>query len=86
MNISTQIPISEARANFPDLVEKINKYSDTVVITVNGKPKVALISTDELESLEETAQVMAIPNIKRGIVKSRNQIKRGQYIKLEDLK
>lgn len=42
--------------------------------------------SNELESLQETAQVMAIPNIKRDISKSRTQIKKGQYIKLEDLK
>lgn len=85
MNTSNQIPISDARANLPDLVDKVSKYLDRVVITVNGKPKATLVSTEELESLEETAKIMASPNIKKDITKSREQIKKGEYIPLSDL-
>lgn len=83
--MSDTIAISEARANLPDLVEKVDKNMDRVVITVNGKPKVAVLSLDELESLEETAEVLAYPNIKQGIKKSREQIKKGQFIPLSEL-
>lgn len=86
MNTTNQMPISDARANLPDLVDKVSKYIDRVIITVNGKPKATLVSTEELESLEETAKIMAIPNIKKDIEKSRKQIKKSQYIPLSDLK
>jgi len=85
MNTSSQIPISDARANLPDLVDKVSKYLERVVITVNGKPKATLVSAEELESLEETAKIMAIPKIKKDIAKSREQIKKGKYIPLVDL-
>lgn len=85
MNTSNQITISDARANLPELVDKVSKYLDRVVITVNGKPKATLVSAEELESLEETAKIMAIPNIKKDIAKSREQIKKGHYIPLSDL-
>ncbi len=85
MNTANQMPISDARTNLPDLVDKVSKYLDRVVITVNGKPKATLVSTEELESLEETAKVIAIPNIKKDIARSRSQIKKGQYIRLADL-
>lgn len=58
---------------------------DRVVITVRGKPKVTLISQEELESIEETAEILAIPNIQEDIKKSKKQIKRGEYTRLEDL-
>ena len=79
------LAISDARATLPELVDRIEKNMDRVVITVNGKPKVAVLSLDELESLEETAEVLAIPNIKRDIKKSREQIKKGKYIPLSKL-
>lgn len=85
MSTSNQIPISDARANLPDLVNKVSKFSERVVITVNGKPKATLVSAEELESLEETAKIMAIPGIKKDIQKSREQIKKGDYISLSDL-
>lgn len=86
MNTSNQLPISDARANLPDLVDRVSTYLDRVVITVNGKPRATLVSAEELESLEETAEVMTIPNIKRDITKSRKQIKKGHYIPLSNLK
>lgn len=86
MNTASHVPISDARANLPNLIDKVSKYLDRVVITVNGKPKATLVSSEELESLEETAKVMAIPGIMKDIDKSRKQIKKGQYIALANLK
>lgn len=85
MSASDQLSISSVRAKLPDLVDKVSKYYDRVVITVNGKPKATLLSIEELESLEETAEVMAIPGIIKDIKKSEEQIKKGQFVRLEDL-
>lgn len=79
------IAISDARAVLPDLVTRIHKTLARAVITVNGQPKAVLVSIDELESLEETAEVRTIPGIKSDIKKSRNQIKKGQYTPLSKL-
>lgn len=78
--------ISDAREQLPKLVSKVNKYMDRVVITVKGQPKATLISAEELESLEETAEVLAIPNIKKDLEKSRKQFKKGKFVYLSDLK
>ncbi|OGH24052.1 MAG: hypothetical protein A2698_00815 [Candidatus Levybacteria bacterium RIFCSPHIGHO2_01_FULL_42_15] len=80
------IPISDVRATLPDLVEKVNENLERVVITVNGKPKVVMVSMEELESLEETAEVLAIPHVKKDIAKSRKQIKKREFTPLSDLK
>lgn len=77
--------ISAARAKLPDLVSRVSKYMDRVVITVKGQPRATLVSQEELESLEETAEVLAIPNIKEDIKKSKARIKKGKYTLLEDL-
>lgn len=85
--MTTNIAISDARANLPDLVTKINKNLERAVITVNGQPKAVIVSIDELESLEETAEVLSsIPGIKKGIETSRKQIKKGEFTPLSDLK
>ena len=57
-----------------------------ITITVNGKPKAVVLSPEELESLEETAEVLAIPNIKKNLEKSRGQFKKGKFTLLKDLK
>jgi len=80
------ISISDARTNLPDIVNKVSMGFSRVTITVSGKPKATLISSEELESLEETAEVLAAPNIKEDIKKSREQIKKGEFVYLKDLK
>lgn len=80
------IAISDVRVTLVDLVEKVDKNLERVVITVNGKSKAVMVSMEELESLEETAEVLAIPHVKRDISESRRQIKRGEFTPLSDLK
>jgi len=84
--MANMISISDARAILPDIVSKVSNNLDRVVITVNGQPKATLISAEELESLEETAEVLAIPNVKANIKKSRKQIETGEFTFLSDLK
>jgi antitoxin YefM len=84
--MSSLISISDARQQLPNLVSKVNKYLDRVVITVKGQPKATLISAEELESLEETAEILAIPGALKSIKKGRKQIKKGEFVKLSDIK
>jgi len=79
------ISVSNARATLPDLVNKVDKHMDRITITVNGQPKATLISADELESLEETAEVLSIPNAKKSIIEGLKQAKKGQGIELSKL-
>ena len=79
------VAISDARANLPELVNLVNKNLDRVVITINGQPKAVLVSEEELESLEETAEILAIPGALKRIKKGEKQIKVGKFIRLEDL-
>lgn len=80
------VAISDARANLPELVNKVNKYLDRYTITINGQPKATLISLEEMESLEETAEILSIHGAKKRILKGTKQIKEGEFIPLSDLK
>lgn len=84
--MSNLMSISDVRTNLPDLVAKVNKTMDRIVITVNGKPRATLVSAEELESLEETAEVLAIPGAKKSILEGLKQAKKSQGIPLSELK
>lgn len=79
------VSISNARANLPDLVDKVDRNMDRVVITVNGRPKATLISAEELESIEETAEILAIPGARKRIKEGLEQIKRGEVVSFEEI-
>ena len=80
------ITISDARANLPSIVNKVSEGLDRFLITVNNKPKAVILSVEELESLEETAEILAIPGALRSIEEAQKQIKKGQFITLDELK
>lgn len=79
------IPISSVRENLPDLVDRVNKRDDRVIITVNGKPKAVMISPEELDAIEETAEILSIPGAKEAIKRGEKQIKQGKFIPLSKL-
>lgn len=79
------VAISDARANLQKLVNKVNKNLDRVVITINGQPKAVLMSEEELESLEETAEILSIPGARESIKEGEEDIKKGRLTSLEDV-
>ena len=80
------ISVSNARACLPDLIKGVNVGLDRIIITVNGQPRATLVSAEELESLEETAEVLAIPGLKNSVLEGLKQAKNGKGVAISDLK
>lgn len=78
--------ITDARAKLPRLIDRVDKNLDRVVITVKGRPKAVIVSAEELESLEETAEILAIPGARESIQRGEKDAKKGRVIPLSELK
>ncbi|MGX2998513.1 type II toxin-antitoxin system Phd/YefM family antitoxin [Streptomyces sp. JNUCC 64] len=48
-----EIPVTQARAELADLINRVVYGGETVVLTRHGKPLVALVSADDLRELDE---------------------------------
>ena len=48
-----EIPVTQARAELADLINRVVYGGERVVVTRHGKPLVALVSAADLERLEE---------------------------------
>ena len=79
------IAISQFRSNLPKIIEEIDSYDKRVVVSVSGKPKAVVLSLDELESLEETAEVLTIPGAKASIMRGYKQAKKRKGISFKQL-
>ncbi|MFD3512969.1 type II toxin-antitoxin system Phd/YefM family antitoxin [Streptomyces sp. NPDC058657] len=51
-----EIPVTQARAELADLINRVVYGGERVVVTRHGKPLVALVSAADLERLEEEQQ------------------------------
>jgi prevent-host-death family protein len=49
-----EIPVTQARAELADLINRVVYGGERVVVTRHGKPLVALVSAADLERLEES--------------------------------
>lgn len=57
--MSETMSLADVKARFSEVVDRVERQQDRVVVTRNGKPAAVLISPDDLESLEETLAVMS---------------------------
>ena len=85
LDMSNFVAISDARANLPTLVDNVAKNLERVFITVNGKPKAVVISAEELESIEETAEILAIPGARESIARGMEDVRMGRGIPLDEV-
>ena len=51
-----EIPVTQARAELADLINRVVYGGERVVVTRHGKPLVALVSAADLERLEELGE------------------------------
>jgi len=56
-----------------------------VTVTRNGRPVAVLVSPDDLDSLEETLAVLSDPEALAEIRQARDELERGEGVKLDDL-
>ena len=64
--MAIQTTYSMARANLASLLDQVTDDRETVIIRRRGAKDVALVSADELASLQETAHLLRSPaNAKR---------------------
>lgn len=56
-----EIPVTQARAELADLINRVVYGGERVVVTRHGKPLVALVSAADLEQLEQLADPADLP-------------------------
>jgi prevent-host-death family protein len=79
--------LAAAKARFSELVNRVQRQQDRVVVTRNGQPAVVLISPDDLERLEETLAVMSDRSLAAQIRHSQRAAAAGESgVGLDDLR
>jgi antitoxin YefM len=58
MSVSEQMPLVEVKNRLSEVVDRLEREHGRVIITKHGRPAAVVISVDDLESLEETLDIM----------------------------
>ena len=82
----TTVSLTKARADLYDLVEEVSRKGKKIGLTNKGETKAVLISQAELESLEETLDILSDPKALGELREAEEQVVRGETITWEELK
>ena len=76
------LPFSEAKAHLSELAERVEREHERILVTRNGRPSFVLVSPDDLESLEETLDILRDPDLVASLARSRSEAARGELLPL----
>ena len=57
------MPLKDVKNRLSEVVDQVEREHDRVVITKHGRPAAVLVSIADLESLEETLDVLSRPKL-----------------------
>ncbi len=83
--IPSTLTVSDARTNLYDMMEEVRKYLRRFVITHHGKPQAVLMPVEDLESWEETLDIMSNKKLMRDLGQAEKDVKAGRVYPLEDV-
>ena len=82
--MSEAIPFSEAKAHLSELADRVEKEHERILVTRNGRPSFILVSADDLESLEESLDILRDPDLVSSIRRSQREAAKGKRVRLRD--
>ena len=80
----TTLPLGDARDRFSALVTSVEQTHDRVTVTRNGVPAAVLISSADLDELEETIAVLSSPDLLRQLSESAADLDRDDVLDADD--
>src|SRR3989344_8271113 len=82
--IPSTLTVSDARANLYDMMEEVRKYLKRFVITHHGKPQAVLLPVEDLESWEETLDILSNKKLMADIRQAEKDFRAGRVYTLEE--
>ena len=67
-----------------ELAERVEREHERILVTRSGRPSFVLMSPDDLDSLEETLDVLRDPELVASLARSRAEQERGESLPLPE--
>ncbi len=80
------LPLAEIKAHLSEIVDRVEREHDRVVLTRDGRPAAVIMSPADLEALEDTLELLSDPAAMAEIKKARAEVARGRVFGAEELR
>jgi prevent-host-death family protein len=78
MTLSEHLALADVKNRLSEVVDQIERLHGRVVITKHGRPAAVILNTEDLESLEETLEVLRDPALVEAIREAEPEIAAGR--------
>jgi antitoxin YefM len=78
MSLDAHMALKDVKNRLSEVVDQVEREHDRVVITKHGRPAAVVVSIDDLESLEETLDIMGRPSLLAAIRDSLDELVEGK--------
>ncbi|MDQ2789833.1 MAG: type II toxin-antitoxin system prevent-host-death family antitoxin [Pseudonocardiales bacterium] len=80
------VPVGDARDHFSELIAEVERTHERVTVTRHGRAVAILLSPEDLESLEETLDILSQPGALDEIRKSAQDVAAGRTVSIEEVR
>ena len=86
MVMTETLPLAQIKAHLSEIVDRIEREHDRVVLTRNGRAAAVIISPDDLAVLEDTLELLSDPVAMDEIRLARREIADGHTVDADALR
>ena len=86
MVMSETLPLAEIKAHLSEIVDRVEREHDRVVLTRNGRPAAVIMSPADLEALEDTLELLSDPAAMAEIKNARADVAKGRVLGADELR
>lgn len=78
MSLAEQLSLADVKNRLSEVVDRLEREHGRVVITKHGRPAAVLVSIEDLESLEETLEILSDPQLMKEIREAETDVAAGR--------
>jgi antitoxin YefM len=82
MTVADHVALADAKNRLSEVVERLEREHGRVVITKHGRPAAVMLSVEDLESLEETLQILSDAALMRSMRRAQREADAGKATRL----
>jgi antitoxin YefM len=82
MSGTDHVPLADAKNRLSEVVDRLEREHGRVIITKHGRPAAVMLSVEDLESLEETLEILSDAALMRSIRRAEREAASGKALRL----
>jgi prevent-host-death family protein len=82
MALSEHLSLADVKNRLSEVVDKLEREHGRVVVTKHGRPAAVMLNVDDLESLEETLEILSNPALMEAIREGTDDLAAGRTERL----